>query len=670
MSLEQFVIRNIPNTYVVRESDGNVSYMQLHTSIETFNASLKRNRINVRKRRDSKEFEYFKSHVLLAVYGVNRPGQEVCEMLKECLQKRLDQVTLNHLIDTLAKNSQTRLDSADVQFLQRDATVPADVFNYSIPNSMSQFLQPLIYYMHQHMQAIMPSARFKEDYGSGSNNNSEQRSVFLPLPFLGISETYVPIFYLLIKSPQEGIRSTGIAVIEMRLINHNGELATLTSGRLNSSTHHALTPSLDNSDDSHDVVYEKLVHTTRHEQLEEITDVCVYAQFAVWQAGDVDLVQLDDQLRNIVRLNLFRQRKLLPPPPSVDNNFGNETHLMLHLSQRLVCLLIHQFEAKVIRTSNRSPDYVNPDFVATAGPWFDFVVNKHSGIEVLDFIRSLCKQEAIYSEICHHSCPRKESDTLPYCDIHGYSIALREIAERISEQVRNVDPNYPDRVHVFEPNPRHTDMVHHTSTSSWTSCSSPKLHEKRYEIAASSLQYCMSADIGRDSCECDAPDALLVCLDMQVAIETQRFGFEPVGTCPETLLRLNNYVSKELFLPCTEESQFVPRRRILYGTVNGEKLTLYFYNFMPFLSASLINMVTRATSWYNARARLVREIGLHKMGITHLSPLECSQSSSENPYLVLVWRHPEELIDKDYPPDDLQVVAFFDHMAHADLCFR
>ncbi|KAE9416775.1 hypothetical protein Angca_005932, partial [Angiostrongylus cantonensis] len=165
------------------------------------------------------------------------------------------------------------------------------------------------------------------------------------------------------------------------------------------------------------------------------------------------------------------------------------------------------------------------------------------------------------------------------------------------------------------------------------------------------------ADIGRDPYDCDVPDAILICMDVQVAIETQRFGFEPVGACPETLLRLNNCVSKELFLPCTEESQFIPRRRLLYGTVHGEKLTLYFYNFMPFLSASLMNMVARATSWYNARARLVREIGLHKMGITHLSPLEHFQSPSNNPYLVLVWRNPEELMDKDYPPDDLQVTA-------------
>ncbi|VDL84507.1 unnamed protein product [Nippostrongylus brasiliensis] len=165
MSLERFAIRNRPNTYVVRESDGNVSYMQLHTSPETFNASLKRNRMNVKKRKEAKsekvEIERFKSNVLLAVYGVSSPGQEICEVLSDCLQKRLDQVTLSHLIDTLAKNSQTRLDSADVQFLQRNPTAPAGVFNFSIPSAMSQFLQPLSYYTHQHMQAVMPSARYK-----------------------------------------------------------------------------------------------------------------------------------------------------------------------------------------------------------------------------------------------------------------------------------------------------------------------------------------------------------------------------------------------------------------------------------------------------------------------------------------------------------------------------
>ncbi|VDM65306.1 unnamed protein product, partial [Strongylus vulgaris] len=296
----------------------------------------------------------------------------------------------------------------------------------------------------------------------------------------------------------------------------------------------------------------------------------------------------------------------------------------------------------VLPTCNRSPDYVNPAFVTTAGRWFDYVVEKHTG----NSPSFLSEKGERYTSVLRHSWMFDCKQIV--------NRALREIADHILEQVRNVDAIYPDRVQIFEPTPR---LYEQAPPSSITSSSGKKNIERRYEAALPTMQCAMSADIGRDPYESDMPDALLVCQEMQVAIETQRFGFEPIGSCPETLLRLNHSVSKELFLPCTEEGQFVPRRRILYGTVHGEKLTLYFYNFMPFLSASLMNMVARATSWYNSRSRLVREIGLHKMGITHLSPLEHFQSPPENPYLVLVWRNPEELMDKDYPPDDLQVTA-------------
>ncbi|VDL66409.1 unnamed protein product [Nippostrongylus brasiliensis] len=33
----------------------------------------------------------------------------------------------------------------------------------------------------------------------------------------------------------------------------------------------------------------------------------------------------------------------------------------------------------ILPANNRSPDYVNPTFVATAGPWFDYVVDRYSG---------------------------------------------------------------------------------------------------------------------------------------------------------------------------------------------------------------------------------------------------------------------------------------------------
>ncbi|KAK5985858.1 hypothetical protein GCK32_002224 [Trichostrongylus colubriformis] len=606
MSLEKFSIRNRPNTYVVRESDDSVSYMQLHTSVEAFNASLKRHRIN-------------------------------------------------------------------------------------------------------------------EDYGSGGTCVGE-RSNFQPLPFPGTQpDSYVPIFYLLVKSPQEGTRSTGIAAIELRFVTCNGDMASLTMGRLNMSTHQSLAPIFDNEEERK-VSYKEMTNTMRCEQLKEMPGVCAYAQVAVWQAGDVDLVQLDDQLRHVVQLgmcdvvtefgilnlNVIEVGAPLPVSPglhiSPHSKSASSTKTPTSTSERRQQLrkrdssdalpvvstpglpadssvrskgTVFSFETRrgsftseldrmsvdyVLPATNRSPDFVNPTFVSTAGPWFDYVVDEYSGNPP----SYITEKGERYTSVLRHSWMFDCKQTV--------NKALREIADRVLEQVRNVDAVYPDRVQIFEPTPRFGEPVPLSSTSSASSSTAKPSRERRYEAAPPTVQYCMSADIGRDPYDCEMPDALLVCQEMQVAIETQRFGFEPerelsarekkTGSkdycsldAPLTYNIVLFIVSKELFLPCTDEGHFVPRRRIMYGTVYGEKLTLYFYNFMPSLSASLMNMVARATSWYNSRARLVREIGLHKMGITFLSPLEYSQSSTDNPYLVLVWRHPDELLDKDYPPDDLQITA-------------
>ncbi|KAK6020797.1 hypothetical protein OSTOST_13542, partial [Ostertagia ostertagi] len=293
MSLERFSIRNRPNTYVVRESDGSVSYMQLHTSIETFNASLKRHRINVKKNKEPK-------HTSCWQYMVGPQRKKFVRCWLMFFRKRLDHVTLSHLIDTLAKNTQTRLDSADVQFLQRDPASPAGVFNYSIPNSMSQLLQPLNYYTHQHMQAVMPSAMIQEDYGSGGTKSPQEgtRSTGEKLLCFGATATQT-----LPSDPLYAISVAGIAAIELRFVTGTGEMASLTTGRLNISTHQSLAPTFC-TDEEREVAYREMTHTTRYEHLEEIPGVCAYAQVAVWQAGDVDLIQLDDQLRHVVQLGI------------------------------------------------------------------------------------------------------------------------------------------------------------------------------------------------------------------------------------------------------------------------------------------------------------------------------------------------------------------------------
>uniref|UniRef100_A0A1I7X9M9 DH domain-containing protein n=1 Tax=Heterorhabditis bacteriophora TaxID=37862 RepID=A0A1I7X9M9_HETBA len=68
----------------------------------------------------------------------------------------------------------------------------------------------------------------------------------------------------------------------------------------------------------------------------------------------------------------------------------------------------------------------------------------------------------------------------------------------------------------------------------------------RFEAASPRVPYSMQADIGVDPDKCDVPDLLLVCMVQDVAVETLRFGFDPVGACPETLLKLGAFAIKSI----------------------------------------------------------------------------------------------------------------------------
>uniref|UniRef100_A0A1I7X9V3 Uncharacterized protein n=1 Tax=Heterorhabditis bacteriophora TaxID=37862 RepID=A0A1I7X9V3_HETBA len=96
--------------------------------------------------------------------------------------------------------------------------------------------------------------------------------------------------------------SRRIAVIELRLVNVRGELATMTEGRLNNSSHLNLTPSMPDLR-MRRAMYRDMTHTVCYEMPEDIpvcSGVCAYAQAVIWQSGDVGLNELENLLRMIV----------------------------------------------------------------------------------------------------------------------------------------------------------------------------------------------------------------------------------------------------------------------------------------------------------------------------------------------------------------------------------
>ncbi|CAD5216067.1 unnamed protein product [Bursaphelenchus xylophilus] len=102
---------------------------------------------------------------------------------------------------------------------------------------------------------------------------------------------------------------------------------------------------------------------------------------------------------------------------------------------------------------------------------------------------------------------------------------------------------------------------------------------------------------------------------------------------------------------------FIPRKRVFYLVARGETITMFLYNYTKDLCDKAREIVKRTVLWHNARSRLLREIGLHKMGVTHLSTLKTNETKY-NSYLLLTWLDPETLVRNEYPPDDLKTPDF------------
>uniref|UniRef100_A0A7E4VP94 VWFA domain-containing protein n=1 Tax=Panagrellus redivivus TaxID=6233 RepID=A0A7E4VP94_PANRE len=98
---------------------------------------------------------------------------------------------------------------------------------------------------------------------------------------------------------------------------------------------------------------------------------------------------------------------------------------------------------------------------------------------------------------------------------------------------------------------------------------------------------------------------------------------------------------------------FVPRRRLLFVTIKGEILTLFQYNMEAEIMQTVTDIVERTVFWNNARCRLLREIGLHKMRVSHLTTLVSGDARDEL-YQPLKWRDPQILVSHDYPPDSFR----------------
>ncbi len=102
-TLHPFSVANRKNTFVYREQSGNVFYLRLSESTHTRTKS---------------------SCLVLRVYGMTAPSQEITLQLYQLLENKVVAITLAIISNLLIRNPLLKLTDEDVEFLRPERSMP------------------------------------------------------------------------------------------------------------------------------------------------------------------------------------------------------------------------------------------------------------------------------------------------------------------------------------------------------------------------------------------------------------------------------------------------------------------------------------------------------------------------------------------------------------------
>uniref|UniRef100_A0A183C3E2 SH2 domain-containing protein n=1 Tax=Globodera pallida TaxID=36090 RepID=A0A183C3E2_GLOPA len=358
LGLEGLAVRNRSNMYVYKERNGNVVYLRLHATEESILGNIPGGNCS-----DWEEEVRKRSHncILLAVHGVRPPGEEITEQLMNVLQRRLNSRTLEEIQNALLKNAHIRLEWSDIKFIQREPDNPNAVFFFTVPQLARHHLGSVKYYLSQQMLTFCISPKFREQSGAalhrgkysgsasttgvhyfsgGGTGTSRALSLagtptlehhhhyhhqwttkgsmegreslqhtFVPFTVPNTQSNpagYLPTFYLVNKPPGEGKRDTGIACLEVRLVDWRGRLMDhVDESRLDADGRLILLRGGDTSDPIQKVSrmneMSKCVRVNHvGPEVQPMPNTCALFQFNMWQNGNVGVDELENRLRMCV----------------------------------------------------------------------------------------------------------------------------------------------------------------------------------------------------------------------------------------------------------------------------------------------------------------------------------------------------------------------------------
>ncbi|VDN93928.1 unnamed protein product [Brugia pahangi] len=645
--IEQFAVRNRRNLYVCCEDNKrNVFYMQLFASEESFRKRC----LHCDTTFIDEMSENFQNNILLTVHGIHEPTV-IIQSIVDAMQKRLELKVLEELTDILYKNPRTRLTAADIEFIQRDPAKPFAVHYCTLPNYIYGYLGSLYYYMYQQMLTFTAGARFRDCSGGLNRNNPLSHERFHSQPGSQTAcNNYIPHFFLISRPPTKGSSNMGIACVETRIVNSSGTcIDSLKYARISPSTHSKLYPGggkfrLSSNERFHELTRCITTSLPLPDSLfsEKTGGVSYLVQYTIWQVGDVGLATLQPIFRLALQqalCDLITEFGLLSIPlvelvsntrysssntlivPYVTSeerirSCSDASHLNIvakpirkaesHVQSPLLEHLSQQAVVRKSKSSANSNDCesnvtVNYQFIMVAAQWFDHVVSEVKNTE---------HQFSVKRHTFH--C---ESD-------HSVRKIFNVIKDKLSAILR-----------------RETIMI----------CQLDAHGSKRFSTQNSSNDdiITFSNDSGRIIAgENEEPSLIMLAYNHQYSEAILKYGADSrsniIPTAVEEILHDQKGLTSAMrFLP--QIAPFVPRQHLLYLLSKGETATLYLYNYSSDAAEQVYQMVANVLSWQNARSRLLREIGLHKMGVTHLSG-RITPTSEE-----LVWLNSELLSEYEIP---------------------
>ncbi|XP_057320134.1 KICSTOR complex protein SZT2-like [Microplitis mediator] len=612
--LNRFSVNNRNNMFVYRENNSNVFYLRLHeqtsdgkslqnklsesderlmVSRSNSIASLSQSRISGSHQMDlskiddtrprvrsfgEKDSDYMNKcddSIVLMVHGISEPGLEIRRDLVQVLHNRLDDAVLEVLSVMLARNPMCKLTPADVHFIQKPYRSPESYVQFSVQPYYIKHIDALAYYLRQNILQFLyipkytdPRAHYHlQDYSQpeGSKKRVPETDIFL-------------------NNQSQSSGNRGIACIAMAIDKE----IILSSDKIFPDSMRMS----DFSDALSTSVYEGKTRSV------SISDVPI--EFRIWKQGRVNVETLKEKLGAAIKhaiWDLITEFYLFSVPLTVpvknnlvdlnddaNDSYQSSSNIKNSEQIKLNCNSYELGEKGVL----------NEIYHKTLPCWFQFA---------LDMSVSSVRKHVVKINHRHHiSTTVKELQNL--IRVNAPDTSTRAFVLDQSQPFIINDTVSPDTYLPF----KKLDSLNDDD-------------EIKYNPDNYSFEF-DDENINYVPYEFDHDDTKSYSKAVIVARNFNQWKASYSNISEPDFLMPKDQKLLQKFNPLIQESNFIPRQRLLLAKVQGDEFILYIYNWSKERSEKLIKQATNLGTWLSSRSVLLSNVVMQKLGIFHHQPME------------------------------------------------